>query len=86
MSPKATDEGKIMATEVRKARWLGIVLVLVIGGAVAAYVGSLPDSGIGQVIAYAVIAFIVLLVIARFLPDSAFGGRVGRARARSGGK
>ena len=75
-----------MATEVRKARWLGIVLVLVFGGAVAAWAASRPDSAIGKLLAFAVIAFIVLLVLARFLPDSAFGGRVGRNRARGRGE
>ncbi len=68
---------------IRSARWLGIVLVLVLGGAVAAWAGALPSGIGGWIVAIAVLGFIGLLVFARFLPDSAFGGRVGRARNKA---
>lgn len=69
--------------KIRTSRWIGIVLVLVVGGAVAAWAASLPDSPIGAVIAVGIVAFIVFLVVARFIPDDALGGRVGRARDRN---
>lgn len=72
-----------MAKDVRKARWIGIALVLVFGGIVAGAAAALPGSAVGLVLAFGVLAIIVLLALSRFLPDSAFGGRVGRARARS---
>ncbi len=67
---------------IRKARWIGIGLVIVLGGAVAAWAGALPDGVIGRVLAYGVLAFIVLLVVARFIPDTWLGGRIGRLRGR----
>jgi hypothetical protein len=68
---------------IRRARWIGIALVVVFGGIVAAMAGALPDGVIGRVLAYGVLAFILLLVLARFVPDRWLGGRVGRARARN---
>ncbi len=81
--PTPTPEPGWRPSRTRKARWLGIVIVLVVGGGVAAWTASLPDSTIGMVIAYTLLAVIVLLVVARFVPDSWFGGRVGRNRDRA---
>lgn len=70
-------------SRVRRARWIGIALVLLFGGIIAAIAGALPDGVIGRVLAYGVLGLIVLLVLARFVPDSWLGGRVGRARGRA---
>ncbi|WP_296667712.1 hypothetical protein [Demequina sp.] len=80
LTPASEEKGGMGRT--RKARWLGIVLVLAVGGAAAAWAASQPDSGIGKVIAYGLLGIILLLVLSRFMPDSWFGGRVGRNRAR----
>ena len=77
---EANDDGR---HPLRRARWIGIALLLVLGGVVAALAGALPDSPIGWAVAVGVLGFIVLLVGARFVPDRALGGRVGRARARA---
>ena len=78
-APNANDGRR----RLREARWIGIALVLALGGIVAAIAGALPDSLIGWALALGVLGFFVLLVFARFLPDRALGGRVGRARSRA---
>lgn len=67
---------------IRRARWIGVALVVVLGGIAAAVAAALPDGKTGLVLAYGVLGFIVLLVLARFIPDHWLGGRVGRARER----
>ncbi len=62
-----TTDDEAQRRKIRTARWIGIVLVLVLGGAVATVAASADSSVIGWILAVGVLVLIGAGIVARFV-------------------